>query len=116
MTSGVNAIAYAVKALYARDANPIVCLMAEASICLFAGALPRLAVCEDDANARDDALQAAWLCGARLGVVGMGPRHKLWHTLGGIFNLPHAEAHAVIRDLIARAWSGDPPVVTEVLR
>jgi len=194
VTSGVNAIAHAVEALYARDANPVVSLMAEEGIRLFAGALPKLAAGEDNAAARDDALRAAWLCGACLGAVGMGLHHKLCHTLGGTFNLPHAETHTVIlphamayntpavpvaaarvaralgagqaaqglfdltqglgakvalrdlgmpkdgieratdlavsnaywnprplerdaiRDLIARAWAGDPPVMAEALR
>ena len=31
-----------------------------------------------------------------LGSVGMGLHHKLCHTLGGSFNLPHAETHSVV--------------------
>jgi maleylacetate reductase len=31
-----------------------------------------------------------------LGQVGMALHHKLCHTLGGSFDLPHAETHAVI--------------------
>jgi maleylacetate reductase len=31
-----------------------------------------------------------------LGSVGMALHHKLCHTLGGTFNLPHAETHAVM--------------------
>ncbi len=31
-----------------------------------------------------------------LGNVGMGLHHKLCHTLGGSFNLPHAEMHTVV--------------------
>jgi maleylacetate reductase len=38
----------------------------------------------------------AWLCGTVLGSVGMALHHKLCHTLGGAFNLPHAETHSVI--------------------
>ena len=34
--------------------------------------------------------------GCVLGAVGMCLHHKLCHTLGGSFNLPHAEAHSVI--------------------
>jgi alcohol dehydrogenase class IV len=63
---------------------------------LFASALPKLAAGVGDANARDDALRGAWLCGACLGAVGMGLHHKLCHTLGGTFGLPHAETHTVI--------------------
>ena len=31
-----------------------------------------------------------------LGAVSIGIHHKLCHTLGGTFNLPHAEVHTVI--------------------
>jgi maleylacetate reductase len=31
-----------------------------------------------------------------LGTVGMALHHKLCHTLGGSFNLPHAETHTIV--------------------
>lgn len=96
VTSGINAIAHAVEALYAREANPVVSLMAEEGIRLFAAALPRLSAGGETGDARDDALRGAWLCGACLGAVGMSLHHKLCHTLGGMFALPHAETHAAI--------------------
>lgn len=49
-----------------------------------------------DLQARADALYGAWLCGHVLGNVSMALHHKLCHTLGGTFNLPHAETHAVM--------------------
>src|SRR5262249_50516471 len=47
-------------------------------------------------EARSDALYGAWLGGVSLGAVGMALHHKLCHTLGGSFNLPHAETHTVV--------------------
>jgi alcohol dehydrogenase class IV len=41
-------------------------------------------------------LYGAWLCGTVLGSVGMALHHKLCHTLGGSFQLPHAEVHTVV--------------------
>lgn len=38
----------------------------------------------------------AWLCGSVLGAVAMGLHHKLCHTLGGTFNLPHADVHTIV--------------------
>ena len=49
-----------------------------------------------DLDARSDALYGAWLCGMVLGNVGMALHHKLCHTLGGSFNLPHAPTHTVV--------------------
>lgn len=96
VSSGMNAIAHAVEGLYARDRNPISSLMALEGIRALASALPKLT--GGAAQDRDwgEALYGAWLCGTVLGQVGMALHHKLCHALGGGFNLPHAETHAVI--------------------
>lgn len=96
VTSGLNAIAHAAEGLYAHDRNPITALMAEEGMRAIASALPRLTDRPLDIDARSDALYGAWLCGTVLGSVAMGLHHKLCHTLGGSFNLPHAAVHAVI--------------------
>jgi alcohol dehydrogenase class IV len=96
VTSGINAMAHCVEALYSRDANPIISLMAEDAIGAMAHALPRIVEDPRSAEARAEALYAAWLGGVALGAVGMALHHKLCHTLGGTFGLPHAETHTVI--------------------
>lgn len=94
--SGMNAIAHCVEALYAEDANPITSLMAEEGIRALARSLPKVVGDPADFEARAEALYGAWLAGACLGNVGMAIHHKLCHTLGGSYNLPHAETHTVI--------------------
>lgn len=94
--SGMNAMAHAVEALYAKDANPIISLMAEEAIRALAQSLPMVVRQPDDIEARSRALYGAWLAGACLGAVGMALHHKICHTLGGTFNLPHAQTHAVM--------------------
>jgi alcohol dehydrogenase class IV len=94
--SGVNAMAHAVEALYAEDANPVISLMAEESIRALGEALPVVVRTPDDAPMRSRALYGAWLAGTCLGAVGMALHHKLCHTLGGTFNLPHAQTHAAM--------------------
>ena len=96
MTSGINAVAHAVEALYAPNRNPIGSLMAQEGIRAILEALPKLYRNLQDAQARSDALYGAWLCGSVLGQMQMGVHHKLCHTLGGSFNLPHAELHTVM--------------------
>ncbi|TDF58429.1 maleylacetate reductase [Cupriavidus sp. L7L] len=99
VTSGINALAHAAEGLYAHDRNPISDLMATEGIRAIAAALPVLATEPDTAmlhEARAQALYGAWLCGAVLGTVGVALHHKLCHTLGGSFNLPHAETHTII--------------------
>jgi len=95
-TSGINAIAHAAEALYARDTNPIAQVMAEQAIAALSRALPAIATDPADRDARAGALYGAWLCGMCLGSVGMALHHKLCHVLGGAFQLPHAETHTVV--------------------
>jgi maleylacetate reductase len=96
VVSALNAIAHAAEGLYAADANPVTGLMAVEGISALARAIPVIRSCPTDLEARGDALYGAWLCGTVLGSVSMGLHHKLCHTLGGSFNLPHAETHAIM--------------------
>ncbi|WP_175854102.1 maleylacetate reductase [Burkholderia cepacia] len=96
VTSGLNAIAHAAEGLYANNANPVMSLVAEEGIRALARGLPGVRRNTADLGARGDALYGAWLCGMVLGNVGMALHHKLCHTLGGSFNLPHAPTHAVV--------------------
>ena len=101
VVSGINAMAHALEALYAKDGNPVMSLLAEQGIAALARALPLIAADTQHREARSDALFGAWVCGNCLGTVGMALHHKLCHTLGGSFDLPHAETHAVILPHVA---------------
>jgi maleylacetate reductase len=70
--------------------------MAEEALRSLARGLPGIFASPDDREARGLALYGAWLAGAVLGTVGMSLHHKLCHTLGGTFNLPHAQTHTVV--------------------
>ena len=94
--SGMNAMAHMVEGLYAQDGNPVMSLMAQEGIRALARSLPIVVREPSNLEARSDALYGAWLGGTVLGNVGMAIHHKLCHTLGGTFNLPHAEVHTVI--------------------
>jgi maleylacetate reductase len=96
VTSGINAIAHAAEGLYSIESNPVMDLMAREGIAALGRALPAIKKGPDDMAARSDALYGAWLCGMVLGNVGMALHHKLCHTLGGTFNLPHAETHTIV--------------------
>jgi len=100
--SGMNAIAHCIEGLYAPDGNPIMTLFAAEGIRALAQALPRVIRAPEDIDARAEALYGAWLSGIVLGAVSIGIHHKLCHTLGGTFNLPHAEVHTVILPHAAR--------------
>jgi len=96
VVSGMNAMAHAVEALYAKDGNPITSMLAEQGIAALARSLPLIVSDVRHVDARSEALFGAWACGNCLGTVGMSLHHKLCHTLGGSFDLPHAETHTVV--------------------
>lgn len=96
VTSGINAIAHAVEALYAPDATPIISLMAEEGVKALTQALPLIANDPSNLENRAQALYGSWLCGATLGATTMSLHHKLCHALGGTLNLPHAQTHTVV--------------------
>lgn len=96
VTSGLNAIAHAVEGLYAQDRNPIASMIAIEGVRALNTALPGIVTNPGDVTARSNALYGSWLCGSVLGMVGMALHHKICHTLGGTFDLPHAETHAVM--------------------
>jgi len=112
-TSGINAIAHAVEALYAANKNPVVSVLALEGIRSLARSLPTLVSLPSDINARRDALYGAWLCGFCLGSVDMALHHKLCHTLGGSFNLPHAETHTII---LPHSLAYNAPAIPEAMQ
>jgi maleylacetate reductase len=122
LTSGINAIAHAAEGLYADDANPITGLMAEEGIAALGRALPVIARSASASEpallaARTEALYGAWLCGAVLGSVAMALHHKLCHTLGGSFDLPHAATHtAVLPHALAYNASHAPEALRRIAR
>jgi maleylacetate reductase len=94
--SGMNAIAHLVEGLYAPGVSPISFLLAEEGIRALAAGLPAVVDDPSDLSARGDALYGAWLAGWTLGTTGMGVHHKICHTLGGTYNLPHAPSHSAV--------------------
>lgn len=117
VTSGMNAIAHAVEALYAPDRNPIVTIMAEDAIRRIAAAISKLKENTADREARAMALYGAWLAGSCLGAVSMSIHHKLCHVLGGSFDLPHAETHTVVLPYAtASVAEGAPEAMAAICR
>ncbi|MEM8856865.1 MAG: maleylacetate reductase [Chloroflexota bacterium] len=117
ITSGINAMAHAVEALYAQNRNPISSLLAEESVKSLAQGLPIVAQNPADTDARARTMYGAWLAATVLDQVGMALHHKLCHTLGGSFGMPHAEVHTVILPYaIAYNQTHAPEMVSSMAR
>ena len=96
VTSALNALAHTVEALYAPDRNPLTSSLALQGAQALITAVPKVLENLNNLEARADCQFGGFLCGLVLGQVGMGLHHKLCHTLGGSFNLPHAQTHTVV--------------------
>lgn len=111
--SGFNAMAHAAEALYASDRNPVVSLMAEEGVRAIYEALPEVLLNPSDVEARKMLLYGAWLSACCLGSTSMGLHHKLCHTLGGLYDLPHAQTHAI---LLPYALTYNAPAIPDALQ
>ena len=111
-TSGVNALAHAIESLYASNTNPILRILAIEAITVLAKTLPVLITEPQNKEARSRAQYGAWLCGVCLGSSSMALHHKLCHTLGGSFNLPHAETHTIV---LPHALSYNAPAIPDAM-
>jgi len=115
VTSGINAIAHAVEALYAPDATPISSLMAEEGVRALAEALPVIVADGADVDGRRQALYGGWLCGAALGATTMSLHHSLCHVLGGTLNLPHSGTHSVVLPYVLAFNEAHAPTASAAL-
>ncbi|MCC5948736.1 MAG: maleylacetate reductase [Nitriliruptoraceae bacterium] len=94
--SGLNAVAHAIEAFWAPGRTPVADALAETSIRSLARGLPGVVADGADLGARGQALLGAWLAAASFAVAGSGLHHKICHVLGGAFDLPHAQTHAIV--------------------
>ncbi|MBO2465244.1 maleylacetate reductase [Actinomadura violacea] len=96
VASGLNAMAHCVEAFWAPGRNPVSSAVAEDGIRRLAAGLPAVAADPADRDARAGLLLGAYLAGSAFAVAGSGLHHKICHVLGGAFDLPHAQTHAIV--------------------
>jgi alcohol dehydrogenase class IV len=96
VSSGLNALAHAVDGLWAPRADPINRALGTEGVRALVPGLRGLAADPDDLDAREQTLYGAYLAAVAFASAGSGLHHKICHTLGGAFGLPHAEMHSVV--------------------
>jgi alcohol dehydrogenase class IV len=94
--SGLNALAHCAEAFWVPGRNPITSLIAEEGIRALGRGLPGVVADPRDLEARSETLYGAWLAGTAFATAGSSVHHKICHVLGGAYDLPHAETHAVV--------------------
>jgi alcohol dehydrogenase class IV len=96
VASGLNALAHCVDAMWGPNADPIDRALAGEGIRALRAGLLQVAADPAGLDGREQALYAAYLSAVALASAGAGLHHKICHVLGGAYNLPHAQTHAVV--------------------
>jgi alcohol dehydrogenase class IV len=95
-STGINALAHCLEALYSISRNPISTAIALDGIRSIASALPRCYEDGHDLEARTQMLSGAMMAGMALAHVAMGLHHGICHVLGGTAGVPHGIANSII--------------------
>lgn len=96
VASGLNALAHCVDSMWGPRADPIDRAFAGEGIRALRIGLPLVAEDPQGLEGREHALYGAYLSAVAFASAGSGIHHKICHTLGGMFDLPHAQTHAVV--------------------
>jgi maleylacetate reductase len=115
VSSGLNALAHAIDALWAPGAEPLAAANAEISIRMLGDSLPMLTRPAPTASDRDAMLVGAYLAAVAFNATGSGIHHKICHLLGGRFGLPHAELHAAVLPEVLRYNAPFAPETTATI-
>lgn len=95
-SSGINALAHCVEAVYSLSRNPLSTAAALEGAGRIVHSLRHCTEAGNDLDARADLQLGAHLAGFALASVTMGLHHGLCHVLGGTAGVPHGIANAII--------------------
>jgi len=96
VASGLNALAHCIDAMWGPRVDPINQALAGEGIRGLAAGLPQVAADGSSIEGIERTLYGAYLAAVSFASAGSGMHHKICHLLGGMFNLPHAQTHAVV--------------------
>ncbi|GAA4721434.1 maleylacetate reductase [Phytohabitans rumicis] len=96
VASGLNAMAHCVDSMWGPRTDPIDRALAHEAIRALAAGLPAVADDSTSVEGIEQTLYGAYLAAVAFASAGSGMHHKICHVLGGMFNLPHAQTHAVV--------------------
>jgi maleylacetate reductase len=109
MASGLNALAHCIDSMWAPRADPINAALAAEGIRALSAGLPLVKADPVGLAGREQALYGAYLSAVAFASAGSGLHHKICHVLGGMFDLPHAQTHAVVLPHVLAANSPYAP-------
>jgi alcohol dehydrogenase class IV len=112
VASGLNALAHCIDSMWAANQNPVADALAAEGIRALATGLPQVVAEPHGLAGREHALYAAYLSAVSFSSAGGGLHHKICHALGGKYNLPHAQTHAVVLPYVL-AFNGGSALAAE---
>jgi maleylacetate reductase len=95
-STGINALAHCIEALYSKTRNPLSTAAATSGVQHIFNALLGCYQFGSDLEPRSEMLLGAHLAGLSLASVSMGLHHGLCHVLGGSASIPHGIANSII--------------------
>ncbi len=96
VSSGLNALAHGIDAMWGPRADPLDQVFAAEGIRALRAGLPEVVKDPRSISGHEQMLYGAYLAAVAFASAGSGLHHKVCHVLGGMFDLPHAETHAVM--------------------
>ena len=96
VASGFNALAHCVDSMWAPGTDPVNQALALEGMRALAAGLPLVVEDPSGIAGRDQCLYGAYLSAVSFASAGSGLHHKICHVLGGSYDLPHAQTHAVV--------------------
>ena len=96
VASGLNALAHCVDSMWAPRTDPIDQAIATEGIRALRRGLPAVVAEPTGLDGREQTLYGAYLSAVAFASAGSGLHHKICHVLGGKYNLPHAQTHAIV--------------------
>ncbi len=101
--TGLDALTHALEATTCRVANPVSDALAERAIALLFAYLERAAAdIEDDLEAREAVMRASTFAGLAFGNADVAGVHCLSESIGGLFDVPHGLANAILLSPVLR--------------
>ncbi|MBE6068357.1 MAG: iron-containing alcohol dehydrogenase [Clostridium lundense] len=100
--TGMDALTHAVEAYVSKDANPVTDAAAIQAIKLIAQNLRQAVALGDNLVARENMAYASLLAGMAFNNANLGYVHAIAHQLGGLYDMPHGVANAMLLPHVER--------------
>ncbi|WP_071392786.1 iron-containing alcohol dehydrogenase [Bacillus tuaregi] len=100
--TGMDALTHAIEAYVSKDANPVTDAAAIQAIKLIAQNLRQAVALGDNLVARENMAYASLLAGMAFNNANLGYVHAMAHQLGGLYDMPHGVANAMLLPHVER--------------